>query len=662
MRSNFQKPLVRAQQLGLNLTFLLLLLPLLAHLPLFYGGALLLLLAYHALQWRFSWPVLPAWFLVSLSAVLWLLVWQSLGTVVGLSGGTAVLVGLVALKLLEARDLRDGNVMLFLLLFLFAPLFFYIQDLWVPFYALGVLFVILWQWQGLLPVASSLSRDYRSRRALFWLLQVLPLALILFVFFPRLPGPLWNMPLDSGRSFTGLSEEMEPGNISDLAQSNKVAFRVKFLGAVPPPEVLYWRGPVLTDFDGRRWRQPFAYDLPNPEAVGLGGEVEYIVTLEPHGKDWLFALDLPESVPDDARMTIYRQLRRRLPVTELIQYRLRSNTHYWFDVTMPIHESTQALRLPPGFNPRTVALAESWRQEGLNDAEIVARALRLFWEQEFYYTLRPPLLQQRHTIDQFLFETRRGFCEHYAAAFVVLVRAAGIPARVVTGYQGGEWNANGQYLLVRQAEAHAWTEVWLNDGWQRVDPTAAVSPNRVQSGLDEALSQEMNPFFRRDFSFWHRSLLQLDAWNNAWNYWVLSYGAANQQAFLQGLGLVNWELWIMSMIGSILALTLLFGLLQWFWRWRARQRDPVQGYFADIERQLQRLGIPSKRFDTLSALVMQVQNRQPQLLPLLEKWQRAYQTLRFQPTVQTVDMRQFRELTQALRRELAKVQKNSQPA
>ncbi len=660
MRSNFRQALRRDQQLGLNLTFLLLLLPLLAHQPPLYSGALLMLLAYHALQWRFSWPVLPTWLLLALSAGIWLIVWQSLGTVVGLSGGTAVLLGMVMLKLLEARDLRDGNVVLFLLLFLFAPLFFYIQDLWVPFYALGVLFVILWQWQGLVPVASGLSRSYRSRRALFWIGQAVPLALILFVFFPRLPGPFWNMSLDSGRAFTGLSEEMEPGNISDLAQSNKVAFRVKFLGEVPPPEALYWRGPVLTDFDGRRWRQPFAYDLPQPEAIGLGGEVEYIVTLEPHGKDWLFALDVPESIPDRARMTIYRQLRRQLPVTELLQYRVRSQSDYWLGMTMPANETTQALRLPAAFNPRTLALAQSWREAGLNDAEIVARALQLFREEEFYYTLRPPLLNQRHTIDQFLFETRRGFCEHYAAAFVVLLRSAGIPARVVTGYQGGEWNANGQYLLVRQAEAHAWTEVWINEGWQRLDPTAAVSPNRVQMGLDDVLSEEMNPFFRRDFSLWHHSLLQLDAWNNAWNYWVLAYGAANQQAFLQGLGLVNWEMWITSMIVGILAMTLLFGLLQWLWLWQRQQRDPVQSYFIEIERQFQRFGLVMKPFDTLSERIIQMQNRQPQLQPLLEQWQMAYQQLRFHPNAETQALSAFRQLTRELRQALAKIPKNQQ--
>ncbi|HEY5791079.1 MAG TPA: DUF3488 and transglutaminase-like domain-containing protein, partial [Gammaproteobacteria bacterium] len=454
-----------------------------AWLTLAWLGAALLRLV----QVRRRLPQLRGWLRGLLAVGGFALVLATYGTVAGRDPGIALLATMVALKLLETETPRDLYLVVFLGYFLVIANLLYSQSIPMALYLLlsvvALTATLIAANRG--PGHGELRADLRLAAVL--LLQALPVMLVLFVLFPRIDEPLWHMPREQRGAISGISDEMEPGSISRLVESEELAFRVSFDGPVPPPAQRYWRGPVLWFTDGRRWR---AGTPPAPEELGytgLGDAVGYAVTLEPHGQRWLFALDLPAEIPANASLTTDYQVLAQRPVDTQRLYRARSYPEY---VTGPpsAAELRAGLQRPYRTSARVQALAQGWRDAAADDAAVVELALQHFREQPFVYTLSPPLLPG-DPIDGFLFETRRGFCEHYAAAFTVLMRVAGIPARVVTGYQGGELNPLGGHLAVRQSDAHAWSEVWLpGRGWSRVDPTAAVAPERVERGIDAGAS------------------------------------------------------------------------------------------------------------------------------------------------------------------------------
>ncbi len=398
---------------------------------------------------------------------------------------------LVGIKFIEARSVRDGMLLVCLALFLAVTQFFYTQSIFSALAALPTLLALGGTLAALrvLSGARSSWRDEVGATARLTV-QGIPLAVLLFVLFPRLAGPLWGLPSDASAS-SGLSDHMEPGSISALSLSDAVAFRVDFNGAPPPPSQRYWRGPVLSRFDDRGWHA--AFRLQGGRLTSRAGRmVEYTVTLEPHGKVWLFALEFPAGLPQTptnnlladplnpvALLTYDQQLFARTPVTQTVRYTQRSALRDAF----PARDDNPRdyLQLTHA-NPRTLAFARQLREEAGSDRAYIAAVLRRFHDQPFVYTLAPPLLDQ-DPVDGFLFGTRRGFCEHYAGAFAVLLRAAGIPARVVTGYQGGELNPDGEYMIVRQSDAHAWAEAMLDGEWKRFDPTAAcaISASRMRT-------------------------------------------------------------------------------------------------------------------------------------------------------------------------------------
>jgi transglutaminase-like putative cysteine protease len=322
------------------------------------------------------------------------------------------------------------------------------------------------------------------------LLQAAPIAAVLFVLFPRISGPLWGLPEDAHTGRTGLSDTMAPGQISKLAQDDEVAFRVQFADRVPEPDRLYWRGPTLGHFDGRTWR-PVRRELADPPAPTVTAPndtrvLRYRTTLEPHSRRWLFALDLPAELVRAPDLAVSIAPDFTMVSVDPIVARLRYDGAARLDAAIGLNETRLSLQdwiqLPPGQARRTLEMAARWRTEEQDEGKLVERALAMFRDNAFRYTLDPPLLAD-DPVDQFLFETRAGFCEHYSSAFVVLMRALDIPARVVTGYQGAEANPGDDYWIVRQADAHAWAEVWLpGRGWVRVDPTAAVAPERIERG------------------------------------------------------------------------------------------------------------------------------------------------------------------------------------
>jgi transglutaminase-like putative cysteine protease len=350
--------------------------------------------------------------------------------------------------------------------------------------------------------------------------------LILFVFFPRVQGPLWGLPQDAYSGTSGLSNTMTPGSISQLILSDAVAFRVKFEGTIPKPNQLYWRGPVFWYFNGKNWlpgnktpRNFFKYER-------LEKRVQYTVTLEPHNNHWLFVLDMPAMLPPESTGSNDYQVLSRTPVRSRMRYKMASYLSHKVGLDADEKELSRALQLPPdtnsGGNKRARALAESWRQDINSDEAIMRKALSMFRNQKFYYTLLPPLLGDNQ-VDEFLFDTLQGFCEHYSSSFVFLMRSAGIPARVVTGYLGGKINSVGNYMIVRQSDAHAWAEVWLKDrGWVRVDPTASVSPERLNSGIAAAVpySDQLPMMARTEFEWLRTMRMSMDAMANNWNQWV----------------------------------------------------------------------------------------------------------------------------------------------
>jgi len=498
----------------------------------------------------------------------------SFGTLFGRDAGFAMLAIMLGLKLLETHTLRDTILVIFLGYFLGITTVIYTQSIAIAIYMLFVAFIITATLVGLNQYKNGQHAAFNLRLAGKLFIQAMPLMLLMFFLFPRIPGPLWGLPEDAHSGKTGLSDNMSIGSISGLGQSNAVAFRAKFDGPIPVSPLRYWRGPVLWYTDGKNWKPSGNNIAPNTLSArvkykGIGPPITYTVTLEPHNKTWLYAIDLPAMIPPNSHLTPDYQLHSEQPVTNLMRYEMSSYTNYQANI-ITMSEWMRALQLPADANPRTQALGKSWAESFASKPEIVHHALRYFNEQPFSYTLNPPLLGN-NPLDDFLFNTKKGFCEHYAASFTVLMRAAGIPARVVTGYQGGEYNPIGDYLVVRQSDAHAWTEVWLDqNGWVRIDPTAAVSPERVEHGIDSALANERKSEKFKVFDsdalaeMLQRVRYSWDSLNNVWNQWVLGYGPELQSEFLSHFGIKSWRgmtLWLMLGLGIIVFVTAVFMLL-----------------------------------------------------------------------------------------------------
>ncbi|HSO06156.1 MAG TPA: DUF3488 and transglutaminase-like domain-containing protein [Pelomicrobium sp.] len=574
------------------------------------------------------------------------------GTVFGRSGGVALLIVLMGLKLLETHSRRDAVLLAQLGYFVVITQFLWDQTIPVALYQMLPL-------TALTATLVALSREgnvptpvQALGTAGALLAQSLPVMLILFVFFPRLPSPLWAIPQDSAAAVSGLSDTMSPGDLSRLSLSDAVAFRVDFRGDAPPSTQMYWRGPVLIRFDGRVWSAPFTSEYRSGGFEPLDAGVDYTVTLEPHQKRWLFALELPATVPDKGVLGADFQLLSKAPVRDRIRYDMRSHVRYRTDLKEAEWERLRALRLPDEGNPRARALAQRWRTERDDPRAIVNAALQHFRSEQFFYTLQPPLLGEE-PIDDFLFNTRRGFCEHFSSSFAFLMRAAGIPTRVVTGYQGGEFNPIGNYLIVRQADAHAWAEVWLDgEGWVRVDPTAAVSPTRIQRGIASAVpvGDPLPVLMRAEFG-WLRQLRHgWDAAANAWNQWVLGFDDRRQRDLLRRVGLStpSWEAMGAAMLVGTGLVLLVFTVLM-LWRLRQQPADPVQRVYARFCRKLAGRGLARRDAEGPRDFSQRVALARPDLAVAVAAISRLYMELRYGPRADPAAMERLKTLVGAFR-------------
>lgn len=553
------------------------------------------------------------------------------GAIFGRDAGVALLVLMLGLKVLEAKTLRDGMLLVFLYYFLVITNFLYSQTIPTALYMLACVWITTAGMIGLHYREAPRGSRHQLRTAGALIAQSIPLMLVLFVLFPRVQGPLWGMPADSHRGTTGLSDTMEPGSLSSLTLSEAVAFRATFQSAIPPANRLYWRGPVLWDYDGRTWRAPRPV-LGAPEPARRSFRVDYTVTVEPHGKVWLFALDLPGNLPARAVASSDFQLIALRPLTSRLRYDMVSFLDYEYGHEDTPEDLARALRLPPGFNPRTTALARQLRSSHRDDRALVQAVLDRFNAQGYAYTLSPPLLGE-HSIDEFLFSTKSGFCEHFASAFAVLMRAAGVPARVVTGYLGGELNPIGDYLIVRQADAHAWTEVWLKDaGWVRVDPTAAVSPARIERGISAAVAAggALPLFSRTDLPLLREMRLTLDSLANTWNQWVLGYTPERQRALFTRVGLddATWHTLAGLLLAATGIVTMVLALIT-LRRLRVRVRDPVKLAYIAFCDKLRARGLPRQDMEGPLSYAARVGRARPDLDALVRRFIALYVALRY---------------------------------
>ncbi len=591
MAGRTSPPLTDRQGGWLLATAVAVIAPLTPHVPPWLSVPAMVALAWQGwLTWRRYRPP-PRWTLALLviagcAAVIW-----QYRTLFGQNPGVALLILLLSLKLLEARSVRDGLAIVFLAYFLALAQFFYSQN--IP-TALATLAPTLLTTSTMISLVDPRPAPVALlRRAGTMLLQSAPCMLVLFVLFPRVQGPLWGLPKDAASTLTGLSDIMEPGSISQLSQSDAIAFRVRFAGPLPPSSQLYWRGPVLSEFDGRAWRMPRSLarmGLPYKEPAT--GGIEHEITLEAHGKPWLFALELPGHAPEEAVATHDFQLLAKQALINRTRYSLRSYPELRAGQDESPLLLQQLRRLPEDSNPRIRALAEGWQEQTRDDGELLLLAQRFFLRQQLQYTLEPPLLGT-HAADEFLFDSKQGFCEHFASAFAVAMRAAGVPARVVTGYQGGEMNPVDGYLAVRQFEAHAWTEVWLaGSGWQRVDPTAITVPARIETSLAAAIpATDSLPLLARSDLAWLREFRhRRDALNNAWNQWVLGYTVQRQRQVLRRLGLSAPDWRSMTAAMTVVSAITLSALAAWTLR-RRRERDPAVIQWDRLSRRLTRQGL-----------------------------------------------------------------------
>ena len=487
-------------------------------------------------------------------------------TLLGREAGVTLLILLAALKLLEVRSARDATIIIYLACFILIAEFFYSQSLFTALLMLATLLFILATWIHL--HSGPLAFGPRIRIAGMILIQAIPLTLILFVLFPRVQGPLWGLPQDAYAN-TGLDDKMSPGSVGHLALSDEVAFRVTFNGTPPRRNQMYWRGPVLWNFDGQTWtpgKSNFGQIKPL-RLDNLGLPLDYTVTLEPHNKIWLFALEMPTHISIPAGFTYDFQVWQKAPVTSRLRYTAHSQLSYRANDEEDKRQLQRALRIPINLNPRAQILAAQWRANSSSDEDITRKALTYFNQEGFQYTLSPPPLGVNE-VDDFLFETHKGFCEHFASSFVFLMRAAGIPARVVTGYQGGEYNDIGNYYIVRQSDAHAWAEVWLSGrGWVRIDPTATIAPARLELGMAAALPETDSaslPWMSRSHVSWLSNLrFNLDTLTNQWNQWVLGYNPERQFALLTRIGMeeITWQSMAFTLLGGMALLIGFFTFL-----------------------------------------------------------------------------------------------------
>lgn len=615
--------------------------PHVVHTPLWIGGIWLFVVFWRWQIFRGAWGF-PGWavklvLVASSSAGLYLEYRGSFGvqTMVGL-----LIVGFI-LKLIEMRKRSDLLLLCHLGYFVVATQFLFFSNVFAALYGIISLIVLS---ATLLASHQSLEqhRFWRTLRLTAVLVgQAIPLMLLLFLVTPRI-GPLWAVPMNSTAAKTGMSDSMSPGDISQLSRSTALVFRASFAGEAPAQADLYWRGLVFSYFDGRRWSQSNAqiarsninwYEQEPAtwrDDLRYDGNIyNYQIIIEPTQQPWLLSLAAPVAWDPDAGLSQELNLQRKRPITQRIQYQVTSSLKFDYQADqLEDWQRRQTLQLPPGSNPRTRATAEQWRRETGSAEALIDRVLR-HYNASFRYTLQPMTLGQE-SVDEFLWETQEGFCEHFASSFVFFMRAAGIPARVVVGYQGGEYNPLENYYAVRQREAHAWSEVWLPErGWVRIDPTAAVAPERIEQGVDFSLDEEdiqlLDNSFVSSISLLNTLRLRWEGFNYLWSRWVLGYDQNTQSAFFERWlgGIDVWRLALFVLVGGALIIGSITLIM--LWGQRKQYRYPADRHYQRFCYKLARAGIPRQPGEAPRDYARRVAQQRPDLSSQLNRVTELYE-------------------------------------
>jgi transglutaminase-like putative cysteine protease len=571
----------------------------------------------------------------------------------GLVAGTALLSVGAGLKLLETKTRRDIYIITLIIYFVSVAALLEGDSFWLLAYLIGVCWLTT---ATLLRVTSSgPAPDWR--RSLRYggrvLAQALPLALVFWLLFPRFAGPLWHIPSDSRTDVSGLSDTMSPGDITRLALSDEVAFRVRFAAEAPPAPERYWRGPVLDHFDGHTWtRSSFGLaGAPPPQPLGVA--YRYTVMMEPHQHRWIFMLDWPATwdlqgagLTNDYTLTQAEPLSRAVDVTGTSYTRIQSS--------QPLSRNARQRDLdqPHGRNPRTQQLAQELRSAHADDMELVGAVLSMFHQQAFFYTLTPPKLSD-NSVDEFLFDTKRGFCGHYASAFAALMRAAGIPARVVTGYQGGTLNPYGDYWILRQSDAHAWTEVWIaGRGWMRVDPTAAIAPERVEHGLADTVNANEPSVSRwQSRTTWFAGArLRLDLLREIWRERILDFDQDSQRKLLEMLHIPEPDGQKLVMLLAV-GMALVLGWLTWQVRRELapQSKDIAARTYARLCAKLAAAGLPRRMYEGAEDYALRVASQRPDLAGTVTALCRHYSSLRYAAPSARITLAHFQAGVRAFR-------------
>ena len=534
----------------------------------------------------------------------------SYSTLIGRTAGSAMLLLMLCLKLMEIKGRRDVVIIIYISFFILITSFLFDQSLYSGAYMLVVVMslittMIIYNHPAIQNKPLALALRQSVGQAFILVLQAVPLMLMLFFLFPRLPGPLWSLPEDGRGASTGLADELEPGHISKLSDNPEVAFRIKFNGTPPQQELLYWRGPVLSLFTGKKWKvlKEDSASRLNLDDIHFSVPVDYTITLEPHNRHWLFALELPGMIPDNAHLTEDMQLLQAYPVRNVTRYNMRAYLNYQLDPNS-ITNSHRYLEVPEQAAPQTRRFVRQLRKKYKRDSTYINAILNFFRTKNFIYTRRPPQFEN-DIVDDFLFQTRRGYCVHYASSFAIMMRLAGIPARIVSGYQGGEMNPLSDYMIVRQSDAHAWVEAWLpGKGWLRIDPTSVIPESRIEAVEDRLRRKDEQARARikleqgwlinklRDMRYaWDRV-------NSGWNDWVVGYNNTRQKSLLSMFGADKLTLRHLALLLAAIFIACLLFITLFVFRRRQQQLNPVNQAYAQFCRKLARLGFVRKPEET----------------------------------------------------------------
>jgi len=546
-----------------------------------------------------AWRALAIWspktlphklLLLPLSIGLALLVLKTFGMSLGRDASSSLLIILMGLKLIESRTARDIQAVIYMCFFVLITPFLFDQRIELALYALIIFFLLLFALTLNNTRGFSLKNIPLLRLSGLVLLQAIPLMLVFFLLFPRMIGPLWAMP-DNNTAISGLTDTINPGQVSNLALSDETAFRVRFKGAPPKQKDLYWRGPVFWETDGQAWTMtpPRKEAFNRAKAIpNNSNDYQYTLMMEPHNQFWIYALDLPNKAPNLTRLSHDHQLILDNKLSRNLSFDIRSSTQTKIN-DLSKNDRARALMLPTTMDPRVIALAQQWSSSSTRPQQIVNKALT-FYNDEFYYTLKPPSLGA-NPVAEFLFDTKRGFCGHFSSSFATLMRAANIPARLVGGYQGGLYNNIGNFIEVRQADAHVWVEIWLREkGWVRVDPTAAIAPNRIELSIDVSQNRrngEVNFLLTppKGLGKWMQQLNWfLHSVDYHWQNAVLAYGPEKQLDFLSNVGILDWGdmvIWLALLSGLLLLTSIIVVLIL-----QKKTHDPIQKAYLTLCKKL----------------------------------------------------------------------------